>query len=395
MQEEYSGAIYIIGPKDKDNYEQTLPLLKQKFNKLVVIGNGEDDLLDDNGNGPLQDIYSLEQDHPELFDGRKILVYIEYHGTEDNGQHLSLVRKSGDPIQSKAIFDLLSQNIETPMDIIFVPCHGKASLPDINELPIDSRVIIFSDSDKATFSNFPMEALKRLDRDEFSFDGFYNNALKYVFSANDSPSMSIIGKETIDPLILSNFYLGKSISKSSKEYIHNHFGQDICNNDTSCHDKIDFLMVKIEQNSSIRDFIGNERQLSLKMLQELSDLEQEYQITFNTLHEQKIIYNHKESEHCYIEILDLKNKTDQLFLNNQIGLELDLSNNEWYEIDYDYVREEDILFFEGLFPIGLYKMNLYNGYKENNAFPRPEAEDYGLVLGIIKDIHLSLSELDQ
>lgn len=64
----------------------------------------------------------------------------------------------------------------------------------------------------------------------------------------------------------------------------------------------------------------------LEALFEFAQMENNYAWSRNAHHDQDVIYHHKESEHCYIEILDLKNKVDQLFLEHEISLELDLSN---------------------------------------------------------------------
>lgn len=395
MQEEYSGAIYIVGPESEYRYEDTLNFLNNKFKQVITIGNGAMPILDENDEGPLRKLEALNQDYPELLRTGKLLVYIDIHGTEIDNQHYIQVNNGEDIILSRKLFEMLAENIKMPMDIIFVPCHGKAALQDIEILPEMSRIIIFSDADKITNVANVHIILNALSDDVFSLDKFYNNYLARLFSMDDNPTMSIVGKATIDPVALSENYFGKTISEASRQYITNHFKEDVCKNENVCSNKIDYLMDKIQQFSSINEFRDIQQNL-FEALIEFSDFEVNYAFIRNTRHERDVIYNYKESEYCYIEILELKDKTDQLFLQHKIALELNLSSELWYEINYDYTDEKEASDFEKCSEIGIYNTLSFLGstenlgFIENDNFAKPEYEEYGLVLGIIKDIHLSL-----
>ena len=387
MQEEYSGAIYIIGPNNKDGYEKTLAFFNSKFKKVVVIGDGEMDILNSDGEGPLQNLKTLAQDHPELNEG-KILVYVDAHGKElDDGHH---VQVANDLIfESKKLFALLAENIKKPIDIIFIPCNGKADLVDIDSLTLGSRIIFFSEPDKITNAANVQAALDALSNDNFTFDGFYNNYLARIFSMYEDPIMVTAGGKTIDPISLSETYTGKTISETSRKYVHDNFARSVCKSDSICHDKIDQLMNKIELNSSIEEFKVTASDSYSTVLYESSEIITNYEFRRNSNHEKDVVYNYKKSEYCYVEILELKNKTDQLLLEHGIGLELDLSNQNWYEIDYDY---DDVLdWFKACSDACIHSVFTFSGFIENNNFPKPEYGEYGYVLGIIKDIHLSLS----
>ena len=395
MQEKYSGAIYIIGPGNENSYEKELEFLNAQFKKVVVIGDGKMNILDKNNEGPLQNLKTLNQDYPELLNEGKILVYIDAHGTAEENGHYIQVNKGGELLPSKRLFEVLAENINKPMDIIFIPCNGKTALTDISVLPLDSRVIIFSDPEADTLSTNIIITLEAIANDEFSLDNFYNNYLARIFSMQESPVVSINGKEAIDPAVLSKIYLGKTISEPSRQYVHDNFGQSVCTTDISCYDKIYYLMNKIEQTSSIEEFRVIAGKRYFITITEFAQLESDYAFIRNTHHERDVIYNHKESEHCYKEVLDLKNKADQLFLARKIALELDLSDKDLYEIDYDYLDDNNDIkeYVKTWFDIGIYNFfkGVNGGFVENNNFAKPEYEEYGFVLGIIKDIHLSLS----
>ena len=117
----------------------------------------------------------------------------------------------------------------------------------------------------------------------------------------------------------------------------------------------------------------------------------EYKFIKNSNHAKDTIYNHQEPEYCYIEILELKNEADQLLLKYGIPLELNLSHKSWYDIDNDYPTDNELNAMKEASNECILYLLKYEGFVENNNFAKPEHEEYGLVLGIIKDIHLSLS----
>lgn len=390
LEEKYSAAIYIVGPDHKKQYKQNLKFLETKFDKVIVIGDGEHEIYDDNDGGPLLSLKTLEQDYPELANDKKILIFVEAHGIAIDKAHYIQTSKNY-IIPSKDLFTLLAENIPRPMDIIFTPCNGKAAYIDIDVLPIDSRVVIFSDSDKNTIHPSIEITLELLTNTTFTLDNFYNNYLAHIFLMNESPTMYTVGEESIDPIALSSYYLGKTISETSRKYIHNHFGKSVCDNDTSCHNKISYLIDKIEQSSSIEEFKISASKNYYSAMNEYVTQMSEYKFSRNNNHEKDIIYNYQDPEYCYAEILTLKNKADQIFLEHQIPLELDLLNEAWYGIDDDYPTDNDLeIMRESSDEAILYTLKS-DGFVENSNFSQPETIEYGYVLGIIVNTHLSLS----
>lgn len=387
MQEEYSAAIYIIGPGLTESYEIESNFLNTHFDKVITIGDGKNNIIT-NGAGELQKLYTLSDDYPELINAGKILVYIIMHGGILDDKHFVKTSKEG-WISSAELFKILAETIKTPMDIIFTPCHGKAALKDIDTLPTGSRIMIFSDHDKFTAAVAVHETMnKMLSNDEFTFDGFYNNYLANIFLIDEEPIVTVVGGDTIAPVALSENYLGKSISGASRQYVQNHFGQSVCGDESFCHNKIDQLMNKIEQIFNIDEFRISATTKYLKAAKVIVQMTVDYEFVINTHYEEDTIFNHKESELCYIEILNLKNDFDQLLLNHEIPLELDLACDDWYEIDYEY--DADTKDIERFSNDGLYNAFKQAGFIENNNFLKPETPEYGYALGIIKDIHLSL-----
>ncbi len=174
MQEEYSAAIYIIGPGLKQSYKIESNFLNTHFDKVITIGDGESDILI-NGTGALQKLYSLNDDYPELINTGKILVYVIIHGAVIDDNHVLSTSKE-DLFSSAGLFKLLAETIKIPMDIIFAPCHGKDALKDINTLPEGSRIMIFSNHDKYTTGVAVHQTMdKMLSHTKFTFDGFYHN----------------------------------------------------------------------------------------------------------------------------------------------------------------------------------------------------------------------------
>lgn len=387
MQKEYSAAIYIIGPNLKESYKIGSNFLNTHFDKVITIGDGKVDIIT-NGTGVLQKLYTLSDDYPELINAKKILVYVIIHGAVLDDNHVLSTSKEY-WISSAESFKLLAETIKTSMDIISLPCHGKAALKEINVLPQESRIMIFSDHDKFTTAVAVHGTMdKMLSHTKFTFDGFYNNYLANISLMDEEPIVTVVGGDTIAPVALSENYLRKSISGASRQYVQNHFGQSICRGEIPCHDKIDQLMNKIEQAFNIDEFRISATTEYLEAAKVIIQMVVDYEFIINTHYEEEVIFNHKESELCYIEILDFKNKTDKLLLENGIPLELDLSHDYWYEIDYEYDADTDGL--ERFSNHGIYNVFKQDGFIENNDFPKPEEPEYGYVLGIIKDIHLSL-----
>ena len=202
MQEKYNVAIYIIGPDLEDRYETDLNFLNAKFNKVIVIGDGKKNILNADGTGPLQKLYTINDDHQELQNAEKVLVYIHAHGTAQNDTHYIITTKEKTIFESKKLFALLAESIKKPIDIIFAPCNGKAALKDIDALPTGSKIIIFSDSDKFTTGVAIHTTISKILSDsKFTLDEFYNNYLTNVHLMDESPIISIVGGNTIDPIV--------------------------------------------------------------------------------------------------------------------------------------------------------------------------------------------------
>ncbi len=180
MINKYSGAILITGPANEDNHYKKYESLKTKFEKLLVIGNGKIDLLDDEGNGPLQDLYTLNEDNQELFNKGKLLIYLNIHGISKEGEHYLFTSKNS-VIPTKYFFELLSKIINSPVDIIFEPCNGKAAIKYANILPTDSKIIFFSEENTSTISPNLDIAMNNIHAHEFSIDLFYSKYLSNIF----------------------------------------------------------------------------------------------------------------------------------------------------------------------------------------------------------------------
>ncbi len=386
MQEEYSAAIYIVGPDNEGSYEKTLEFLNKKFKQVIVIGDGESDLLDRNGEGPLLALKTLEQDYSQLLNEGKVFLYVEMHGIVLDDFHALVVSKEGVLLSSKMLFEFLAKNIKKPIDIIFTSCHGKAALMDIDSLPMGSRVIIFSDSDKNTSVVNVVNTLDELSEHIFTLDHFYNNYLAHIFLMNESPVIATVGGENLDPLALSDIYLGKAISALSRQYIHDNFGQSVCRSDIACHNKIDHLIDKIEHSLSIDEFRATADEHYFTLFNEILQIENNYQYNQNSNHQKVAFYSDQESQLCDIEILALKSQADQLLSQYHIPLELDLCDQNWHMIDNEYDTEEGT---EEMSNAGMYHFIKYDGFIENNNFDKPEYGEYGYVLGIIKDAYLS------
>ena len=381
MQEENKLAVYIFGPDNEDNYEKTSNFFKGKFRNFITIGNGEDDIADENGEGISLNIGNQDQED--------ILVYVQMHGKSDVNGHVLLINKDGTLYPSKKLFEILANNIIKPIDMIFNACNGKAASADLHLLPIGSRVIIFSDSDKNTAVAAIDNTLDSLSDHKFTLDNFYNNYFANMFLMDESPTMYVIGGQIIDPVPLSKIYLGKHVNQGSRQYIHEHFGQSVCKDDIVCHAKIDHLISKIQRSSSIDEFRITSSENYRVAISEWLQMQAEYEFSRNLKHKQDAKYNDQKSEFCYIEIIELKDKADQLLLKYQIPLSLDLSDQSWYKIEYNYDTDEEG--FERLNDIGIYSFIRDDGFVENNNFAKPLHADYGFVLGVIKDIHLSLT----
>ena len=380
-QENSTIAIYIVGADVKIDYEKEFNFLSSKFDKVIVIGDGDNGIIDID-----ESLQKCSKDNKlELQAAEKVFVYLDAHGAEYNNTHYIYLAKTQEIYKTKELFKLLAENIKKTIDIVFIPCHGKAAMKDIEVLPEGSRIIMFSDHNKLTVSTGISMTLDKMSSiNNFTLDDFYNHYLANVVLMDESPTLSVVNGDTIDPVLLSQKYLGKIISETSRQYVQNNFAHSICKDESDCYLKIDQLMNRIEQASCLDVFKTSNKQLLFTLSQYISS----YEVSRNNNHEKDVIYNHKESESCYIELLDFKSKIDKFFLENGVPLELDLTADDLYEIDYDITDADELSLLSNN---GIYNMLKQSGnFIENNNFLSPEPTEYGYVLGIIKDIHLSL-----
>lgn len=384
---EYGLVIYVAGPGTKDNHQTDLKFLNNNFNNVMVIGDGDQGLFDEDGQGVLsRNLNELSSDFPELLDQGKILIYTYIHGNVINGEHVLIAGDDGLAMYSKGFFKSLQIYINRPMDIIFYPCHGKAALNVANNLPDGSNVLIFSESDKSTLYNNIEHSIDLMPiYKEFTLNGFYDNYLNSLGLLNENPIMVNVGAGIIDPLQFSYDYIGSNISEASRVYVHNNLGQNICEESISCHERIDSVMDKMEIATSIDDF-KLETQKYINLFSEFENEGNRYDFLIKNHHLTDVPYNYKNSEECYIEILDIKDKFDELLSFNEIPLELDLSHKNWHDDDEDDDEDE---MFENYSEYFLYHTLIQVGFKENDNFAKPEPTDYGLALAISKDLHFS------
>lgn len=90
----------------------------------------------------------------------------------------------------------------------------------------------------------------------------------------------------------------------------------------------------------------------------------------------------------FSDVLSFKNAVDKVFFDNEIPLELDLENDNWYEYgdDFDPFGNEN-----SISDYATHQILKDFGFKDNFLFPIPEPSAYGLTLAIVKDIDQSLT----
>ncbi len=385
----YNTAIYIVGSDiHLIEYQAVLGFLTKKINNVVVIGDGEIDILSSMQGAITPTLNSVKENNPEFLTG-KILVYISAHGKNNDGEHIIQTSKEGDYITSKELFELLGTKINQSMDVVFVPCHGKAALKDIDMLPVGSRVMIFSDADHTTkFSNQVITLRDMLAMENFSFEAFYDNYLAHLGSI-EYPIIAEVGGNIIDPLALSAKYIGKAITTASREYIHKNFAFNICK-DESCHQNIDKLMDKIESSESMEEFTrtgGKYVTMFFSLVPDYNSMEvmSDY-IQFSSFN--------ASAQLCTQKRIYFKKILDRHFLDLKIPFEVDLSY-PWFEQDNNNEDDEDSENDQS-FDRDLYNRHtILSSLKSNDKFPAPEYPEFGKVIGIIKDIEASNMQADQ
>ncbi len=117
----------------------------------------------------------------------------------------------------------------------------------------------------------------------------------------------------------------------------------------------------------------------------------EYSYKRNLNYEKSAKYNIYHEESCYIELLEFKDKADKSLLTHEISLELNLDEESLQIIEINYDKEDILKELGDLTNTGIYNIIKSDSFIENNNFPHPSYEEYGLTLGIIVDIYNSLN----
>lgn len=407
MSDIYNLAIQISGPKIH-THDQINNVLSRKIQNLVTIGDGNVDLFEENGSLLLRKLTELKDTYKTQINKDKILVILNLHGEMDEqGNHWVFPGSSDNPLPSKLLFKLLSVMIKKPMDIIFTSCQGKGALRDVNSLPEGSRVMIFSDEDKATASIAYQIAFKAMNSvDNFSLESFYDIYLSNL-GRLENPVIAISGGKMLDPLASSHFILGRPIGVEAREYVHNNFGKNICSKNVECHNKLDQLMNKMEVNSNIDDYF----KLAAPMLSRsllFSNIEQifskyngEKEICFDNKWERII------NDNCPSYFAEAKTEIDQYLYMQQIPLLIDLAKLTWAD-EVNNTTDENLAEaesfwnkgFNDVFDRGRYELiidsfvNEGSSFTKSNSFQLPEYPEYGCMLGIAKDIKVFYENSD-
>lgn len=357
----YDLILFIIGPDNAFYYQSIFDFLIKKSNNVVIIGDGIKNIAD-NDRGEFFEVISVIQN----FNASNVLIYIHAHGIKSEEEYYV---DFGYPLKVKKLFYSLADKFDKPLDILFFPCYGKSALPYINYLPDNSKVIIFSDENKSTYILNSLSSIEAMDRlNDFNIDIFYDNYLSYMTQL-ESPLLIKLPNVMFDPIKLVHEVLNISISPYFKEYINNHFTKNICYNSSSCFDRVNRIINKVEDALSIDEFLVE----GCKYIDLLSKIK---------LWQSEILYNESDY-YCSKKVLTVKNKIDNYLFYHEIPLSVDLSYSFWNKpsiIPYAFSDLNDQLLFKAL------KLSFFN---QNNNFEPPEYLEAGILFGIIKDIYFS------
>ena len=376
MSTNYNSVIILTGTGIKSDTKIIADLFLKKIPNVIQIGNGEIDIVNEDRNLLKETLLSVKTITPNLFEGR-VLVYINMHGINVKDSHYVLINENRSVITSKSVFNIFANYIHNPIDIIFTACNGKGALLDVDVLPSNSRVMIFSDENKNSyFSNHASTFKDMLGIDDFSFDLFYDNYLAHL-GQEESPIIVSPGQHIIDPFKVSENYLGKVISESSREYIHRSFADNICQ-DEACHLHIDLVMDSIENADSMMEFSN----VGEKYSQAFVNISPWIKDNYPGLMDSCKIHNNGTKIMSSAKLPLIKEKIDQYFIKREIALEVDLSKllSIFDDDDDDDDDSFDVL---GGSDRGTYDIYSSALFFTNDKFPIPDYPDFGLVLGII------------
>lgn len=373
----YDLAIYIIGPNIIDS-DYILDFLIKTTNEVVVIGDGKTDILVEKDNqftGEFLSVFS-QLSLRNYSSIKKPLVFINAHSEIYNQKYtISL----GHPLEVEDLFYALNKDIKSPIDIIFAPCHGGLSLPYINILPSNSKILILSNEDSYSY---PLDMINMNQvmshLDSFSLDIFYDYHLAHL-TRFSNPIFVTVGKDIINPLEILPLYLTKEISDSSKNYIKNNFAKNICQESIFCFNEIDYLISKIEDSRSIEDFMHDDNDNYRDIFSLLGSWHQEI---FNAT---------SYLDYCPIERNHISSKINEYLFSRHIPLEVNLNAPNWFEEDEDYIYDSNL---DGISQRALFDALSISFFNKNNNFPEPAYLEFGKILGITNSIYLSLNEIN-
>lgn len=392
----YNLAIYIAGPRIWNYHKKNIDFLNQHASNVIVIGEIEENKSKQDHSSFQDNLYKVKEYIEKFAQDERVLVYIAAHGITDTDLSLIIYLDNVAPCDSNAAFFLLNNVINQPLDIIFTPCHGKAAVKDVSYLPENSRVLFFSDANGYTvFINSIMNQKALFNNTKISLDIYYDN---YVANLGMTENPIIVSYnnleiQSIDPFKESNSYLGKNISSAAREYVSKNFATNICASDVTCHQNVNNVINKIEGASSLDIF-------KIEAKEELVDhYKDEYKHIKSELNFFKELASNQTCPIKYSYTMLEKNNVDLFYLNLPINSNLD-KVEKYYDLNYLEKVESHLSQIE---QIGLDNYlsiirknsnfgiinNLIEdeGYTLNDNFPMPEYAEYGLVLGIIKDLY--------
>jgi hypothetical protein len=313
----YNLAVLITGIDNTIGTQRNIDFLTKFVPHVMVIGDGQETILNAQEQGPLVDsLANLHHNYPDLRAGRT-LVYIDMHGIiDDTGPHILSAGPDNDLLTS-GLFGLLNQVFATPVNIIFLPCHGKGALPDIDELSAGSRIMMFSEAGMTTIASNHLATQKALmdhtAEQPLTLDSYFAYYLANL-SQPERPIIATVGGDITDPYRLAMQFVGHSISDAAREYVHQHFGQEICHTDAACYQHIDHVISRMEQPLAMSDFAKFDNQHFVDILDKVGAM----------------INSGNSTDTCTTGWYDDKKQIDQLFVQHHLPFELNLENLSYY-----------------------------------------------------------------
>lgn len=144
----------------------------------------------------------------------------------------------------------------------------------------------------------------------------------------------------------------------------------MCGYSLTCYKKIDEVIDKLENNSSIELF-SESNQKYINLLFQLQAWQYEIKLNIS-------------DNLCRKSLLKFKEKVDHYLYINRFPLELDLNHTGWNKtIQYD----EDFIEMSNRELFNIFSKSFFN---PNENFPLPEYTKLGLLLGVIVDLSMNL-----